>query len=278
VESKKEFKKIGIIGGGQMAEALIKGFLDKKLFSPKDILVSEPLKERRQYLEEFYAIETTSSNLEVVERLELILLAVKPQVMDKVLSEIREKVAPTRHLFITIAAGLPLSFYEKRLPPETKIVRVMPNTCALVHKSISAIAKGKGVTEEEVALVEKIFSAIGEVVRVDEAYMDAVTALSGSGPAYVALFYEALVDGGVRCGLPRNLAEKLAQVTLEGTIELMKKLQKNPYEIKAMVSSPGGTTISALKVFYEKGFPGIVMEALYEAFKRAKEMSKEFEG
>jgi pyrroline-5-carboxylate reductase len=270
-------KKIGIIGGGQMAEALIKGFLERDLFSPKEILISEPVGERRQYLGEYYYIQTTQNNSELVNKCNLILLAVKPQVMGKVLEEIRDNINPEKHLILTIAAGLPLSFYEKRLPQKTKIVRIMPNTCALIHKSISAIAKGPYVSEEELSLVEKLFSAIGEVIRVEETYMDAVTALSGSGPAYVALFLEALTDAGVRCGLPRAVAEKLAFSTLEGTLEMIKKTGKDPYQIKAMVTSPGGTTISALEVFYKEGFPGIVISAIRSAFERSKELSKEFE-
>ncbi len=273
----KNFKHIGIIGGGQMAEALIKGFLKKEWFSPQNILVSEPVKARREYLEEYYSVKTTDKNNEVIEKRDLILLAVKPQVMEGVLKEIKEKVNPERHLILTIAAGLPLSFYEKRLPEKTKIVRIMPNTCALVLKSISAIAKGTYVEEEEIIWVERLFSAIGEVIRVEEAYMDAVTALSGSGPAYVALFLEALIDAGVRCGLPRDISERLTLATLEGTIGMMKETKKNPYEIKAMVTSPGGTTISALEVFYKEGFPGIVIKAVKKAYARGKELSRAFE-
>lgn len=273
----RNFNQIGIIGGGQMAEALIKGFLERELFSPKNILVSEPVKERREYLEEYYSVNTTEINKKVVEERDLILLAVKPQVMEKVLEEIKEKVNSKKHLILTIAAGLPLSFYERRLPHKTKIVRIMPNTCALVHKSISAISKGPYVKEDEIAFVEKLFSAIGEVIRVEESYMDAVTALSGSGPAYVALFLEALIDAGVRCGLPRAISERLSCATLEGTLEMIKKMKKNPYEIKAMVTSPGGTTISALEEFYKRGFSGIVMKAVRKAYERGKELSKELE-
>ncbi len=271
------YKEIGIIGGGQMAEALIKGFLEKGIFSPKDIFVSEPIKERRQYLEEYYSVKTTEDSLEVLDRCELILLAVKPQVMEKVLETIKNNLRPERHLLISIAAGLPLSFYEKRLPAKTKIVRVMPNTCALVQKSISALSKGRFVEDRDLTQVEGLFSAIGEVVRVDEPYMDAVTALSGSGPAYVALFLEALIDGGVRCGLPRTLAEKLALETLSGTVHMIKTFRKNPYELKAMVTSPGGTTISALEVFYREGFPGIIISALFQAYERSKALSAEAE-
>ncbi len=267
---------LGIIGGGRMAEALIKGFLDKDIFKPKDILVSEPVMERRQYLEEFYGISTTSDNLEVLQKKSIILLAVKPQVMGSVLEEIKAKVDPKSHLILTIAAGLPISFYEKFLPKETPIIRVMPNTCALVHKSISAIAKGKYASSAHLKLAEEIFQAIGEVIVVKEEYMDAVTALSGSGPAYVALFIEAMIDAGVYCGLPREIAEKLVLATLEGTLKMMEETKKDPYQIKAMVTSPAGTTISALGVFYEKGMPGIIIKAIKKAWERSRELSEEF--
>lgn len=271
-------KNIGIVGGGQMAEALIKGFLEKDLFSAKDIIVAEPIKERRQYLEEYYHIHATPHNRTVLEKESIILLAVKPQVMEAVLKEINPFIETNRHLLITIAAGLRLEFYEKRLPPGTRLVRVMPNTCALVQSSISAICKGSYATEEDVRLVEEIFRTIGEVLRVEEYYMDAVTALSGSGPAYVALFVEALIDGGVRCGLPRMIAEKLALATMEGTLKLMKISQKNPYEVKAMVTSPAGTTITAMEWLYKEGFPGIIIEALRKAWERSKELSSELSG
>lgn len=271
-----KIKEIGIIGGGQMAEALIKGFLEKEIFSPDKILVSEPIAERRKYLEEIYKVITTENNKKVVEERVLILLAVKPQVMKSVLEEIKNFINIDKHLFLTIAAGLPISFYENILPPKTRLVRIMPNTCALVHKSISALCKGSFATNKDLELAKEIFSAIGETVIVDESLMDAVTALSGSGPAYVALFIEALIDAGVRIGLPRNISEKLTLQTIIGTVELMTKYQKDPYEIKAMVSSPGGTTISALHEFYEKGFPGIVISAVYKAFLRSKELSQMF--
>ncbi|MCS7199516.1 MAG: pyrroline-5-carboxylate reductase [Caldimicrobium sp.] len=268
--------RIGIIGGGQMAEALIKGFLDKEMFTPQNILVSEPLAERRQYLEEYYGVITTNLNSQITERNEIVILAVKPQVMASVLREIKDHINPQRHLIITIAAGLPLKFYEKRLPEGTPIVRVMLNTCALVHSSISALAGGSYASEEDIKLTEKIFSVVGEIIRVEEDLLDAVTALSGSGPAYVALFIEALIDAGLRCGLPRVIAEKLVFSTLEGTIKLAKLTQKNPYEIKSMVTSPGGTTISALEILYRKGFTGIVIEAIKEAWKRSQQIREDF--
>ncbi|MFN3504916.1 MAG: pyrroline-5-carboxylate reductase [Caldimicrobium sp.] len=265
---------LGIIGGGMMAEALIKGFLEKEIFRAKDITVSEPVTERRQYLEEYYGISTTSKNIEVLSRNSTIILAVKPQVMSAVLNEIKAKIVPANHLLITIAAGLPISYYEKRLPEGSRVIRVMPNTCALVHESISAIAKGSWATEKDLNLATEIFQTIGEVLIVKEEYMDAVTALSGSGPAYVSLIVEALIDAGVSCGLPREIAEKLILHTIEGTIKMIRKTNKNPYQIKAMVTSPGGTTISALEVFYQRGFPGIIIEAVKRAWKRSQELSE----
>ncbi len=265
---------IGFIGGGMMAEALIKGFLKKDLYKPQEILVSEPNLQRKQYLEEFYGFLTTDKNLEVLAKRRIVILAVKPQVMEGVLKEIKEAVSP-EHLLITIAAGLPLSFYEKRLPPGTRLVRVMPNTCALVGRSVSAISKGTSATEEDLVLAERIFSTVGITLRVEETYLDGVTALSGSGPAYVALFLEALIDAGVLIGLPRSVAETLALETLSGTVELLKQTKKSTHEVKSMVSSPGGTTISALQVLYEKGFPGIIMSAIKKAFLRSLELKKE---
>ena len=267
-----ELREIGIIGGGQMAEAMIRGFIDKGMFTPENILVSEPVEERRNYLEKNYKVKTTDKNLEVVKNRNILILAVKPQVMKLVLEEIKSALTP-EHLIITIAAGLPIRFYESILG-EVRLIRVMPNTCALVHRSISALSKGGSAKPEDLKVAQEIFSAIGETVIVDENLIDAITALSGSGPAYVSLFVEALVDAGVNAGLPRPLAEKLAFATVLGTVELMKKGQKNPYELKSMVTSPGGTTIAALKVMYEKGLPGIVMEAIFKAYERSKELSK----
>jgi len=265
---------IGFIGGGVMAEALIRGFLNTKMYKPNEILVSEPNDQRRQYLEEFYGVLTTSENLRVLRNRKKVILAVKPQVMEEVLGDVKEEVSP-EHLLITIAAGLPIKFYEKRLPEGTRLIRVMPNTCAIVARSVSVISKGSFATPDDLEFVKKLFSVVGIVLTADERYMDGVTALSGSGPAFVALFIEALTDAGILIGLPRDLAETLALETVRGTVELISQTKKSPSEIKAMVSSPGGTTISALEIFYEKGFPGIVMSAVKRAYLRSLELKVE---
>ncbi len=266
-------KEIGIIGGGQMAEALIRGFLEKNLFTPENILVSEPIDQRRTYLEKNYKINTTSSNLDVIKQRKIIILAVKPQVMKKVLEEIKDFIEVKKHLILTIAAGLPINFYEKILPSKIKLIRIMPNTCAIVHQAISAISKNPFATEEDLKITQEIFSAIGETIIVDEDLMDGVTALSGSGPAYVALFIEAFIDAGVRMGLPREIAKKLTLKTFSGTIKLIEETKKNPYEIKSMVTSPAGTTITAIQEFYERGLPGIIISGIYKAYLRSKELS-----
>ena len=266
-------KELGIIGGGQMAEAIIKGILVKNFLKPSEIFVSEPVKERRTYLEKTYKIKTTANNLEVVKKKRIILIAVKPQVVKNVLEEVKDYVVETEHIFITIAAGLPLEYYEKYFPPKTKVIRVMPNICAMCLQSMSAICANKFVSEKELQIALDLFSCVGEVLLVKEELMDGITALSGSGPAYIALLIEAFIDAGVRIGISRDLAKKLILQTIIGTVSLFKE-GKNPYEIKAMVSSPGGTTISGLHFLYEKGVPGIIMSAIEKTFKRSKELKE----
>jgi pyrroline-5-carboxylate reductase len=217
---------------------------------------------------------TTSENPTVLQKKTTVILSVKPQVMEGVLAEIKDSVTPN-HLLISIAAGLPIKFYEKRLPEGTRLIRVMPNTCAIVGKAVSVISKGSFALEEDLELVKRLFSTVGLALTSEERYMDAVTALSGSGPAYVALFIEALTDAGVLVGLPRDLAETLALETVRGTVELMSQTKKSPYEVKSMVSSPGGTTIAALEALYEKGFLGIMMSAIKKAYLRSLELKVE---
>ncbi len=267
-------KKLGFIGGGQMAEAMIKGLLASKTVQSKQILVSEPLPERRDYLAKTYKVTTLENNPALVKEAEIVILAVKPQVLAGVLEEIFPVVDPSHHLIISIAAGIPLLFLERRLPEGTRIIRVMPNTPALVLSGISAYTPGQRATAEDLALAREILSALGECLELPEVYFDAVTGLSGSGPAFVALFIEALVDGGVKVGLPRPVAERLAVETVLGTAKLMKETKRNPYQLKAMVTSPGGTTIAGVKAMAEGAFSATVMEAVEAATKRSEELSR----
>ncbi len=266
-------ESIGIIGGGQMAEALIKGFLQKKIFNPKAIYVSEPSSERRNFLKNQYEINVFFDNKKIWEKAKKIILAVKPQVIEKVLEEVKNFVTSS-HLVLTIAAGIPLKVYEFYLGKEKKIIRIMPNCCALINYSVSVLSPNKNVTEKEIKEAEKIFSAIGKVYILEESYMDAVTALSGSGPAFFATIIEAFIDAGVLVGLSRKISKELVIHTLLGTCKLLEN--KDPYEIKSMVTSPGGTAITGEKVFYKEGLSGIIMEAVYQAFKRSEELGKKF--
>ena len=266
--------KVGFIGGGQMAEAIIRGGLSAGVFTKNEVIVSEPSEVRRTLLSEKYGVEVLFDNLRLVEECGTVIVAVKPQVVRQVLSEIREKVRERRPLLISIAAGVTLSAMSRFLGEDTRLVRVMPNTPALVLAGVSAICKGAGASEEDLGTAERIFSALGKVVRLPENLFDAVTGLSGSGPAYVFAFIEALVDGGVKEGLPREIAETLAVETVLGAAKLMKETGRNPYALKAMVTSPGGTTMAGLTALANRGFHGAVMEAVSAATQRSKELGK----
>jgi pyrroline-5-carboxylate reductase len=267
-------QKIGFIGGGQMAEALIKGIITSGLYNKEDVLVSEPNSFRRDHLEATYDVKTYHSNLPIFENCKNILLAVKPQTMKSLLVDCQERVQ-TQHILISVAAGLPISFYVDTLgKPDTKMVRVMPNTPALVLEGASALSRNENVTDEELRSAEEIFLAVGEVVILDEVHLDAVTGLSGSGPAYVFSFVEALIDAGVKSGLTRAISEKLALQTVSGSVKLLKESGEHPAALRGKVTSPGGTAITALHVLEKVGFHGIIMDIVESAVNRSKELGK----
>jgi pyrroline-5-carboxylate reductase len=267
-------QQIGFIGGGQMAEALIRGIIASGMYNKGNILVSEPNDFRREHLEETYMVKTFQNNHAIFEKSKVIILAVKPQTMKAVLENCRECVEP-HHILITIAAGLPISFYIKTIgKKETKIIRVMPNTPALVLEGASALSKNENVSDKELRVAEEIFLAVGEVVILDEVHLDAVTGLSGSGPAYVFSFVEALVDAGVKSGLTRVISEKLALQTVAGSIKLLRESGEHPAALRGKVTSPGGTAITALHVLEKVGFHGIIMDIVEAAVNRSKELGK----
>jgi len=265
-------KKFGSIGGGVMGEALLSRLIVKEIYAAKDVLVSEPSRERRDFLTEKYGVEVTGDNKEVVANVsEAILLAVKPQVFPAVASELLSVSAPEKPLIISILAGVPLSKLETAFP-ELPVVRVMPNTPATVGAGMSAIAPGKYVTPAHLELAKGILQAVGEVVEVPESMMDAVTGLSGSGPGYVAVLVEALTDGGVRAGLPRAIASKLALQTVLGTAVLLQESRMHPAELKDKVTSPGGTTIAGIAQLESAGFRSALIEAVMAASDRSREL------
>lgn len=267
-------QKIGFIGGGQMAEALIKGIIASGLYRSEDILISEPNDSRRDHLENQYGLKSHYSNVPVFENCRNIILSVKPQTMGMLLEDCRDRVQ-TQHLLISIAAGLPLSFYTEKIgKTNTKLIRVMPNTPALVMEGASALSRNSNVSDEELRSAEEIFMAVGEVVILDEVHLDAVTGLSGSGPAYVFSFVEALIDAGVKSGLTRAVSEKLALQTVLGSVKLLKESGEHPAALRGKVTSPGGTAITALHVLEKVGFHGIIMDIVESAVNRSKELGK----
>jgi pyrroline-5-carboxylate reductase len=256
----------GFIGGGKMAEALIKGLMSR---GSRNVLVSEPLEERRRYLETSYGIKTCASNKEVAGACNTIILAVKPQNMAAVLDEIAGSISEDKTV-VSIAAGITLAFLQKNLKTK-KLVRVMPNTPAIVQEGMSVMSLCECMSERDISEVRDIFMSVGKVLTLPEKYMDAVTALSGSGPAFIALFTEALISAGVRMGLSEDHAAELALQTLSGTSRLL-DTGMTPEKLREMVTSPGGTTAAGLKTFEEKGLKNIVTDALQAALKRAEEL------
>ncbi len=256
----------GFIGGGKMAEALIKGMAGQ---GKKDILVAEPLEERRLWLENSYGVRTTGANKEVAKSCGIIILAVKPQNMAAVLDEIADSIAEDKTV-VSIAAGITLAFLQERLKTR-KLVRVMPNTPAIVQEGMSVLSLCECFSESDIAAVREIFMSVGKVLTLPEKYMNAVTALSGSGPAFVALFAEALTEAGVKMGLGGENASVLALQTLVGTAKLLES-GMSPEQLRVMVTSPGGTTAAGLKIFEEKGLKNIVADVLQAAVKRAEEL------
>ncbi len=265
---------IGFIGGGQMGEALIKGLIHSGLYAKENISVVEPDQKRRHYMASTYGINGLEESTPLWDSCATVILAVKPQIMGLVLTASKEHVSPN-HLIISIAAGLPISFYEQGLArDDCKIVRVMPNTPALVLEGASGLCGNSNVSQDELQQAKEIFSKIGKAVILQEQAIDAVTGLSGSGPAYVFTFAEALIDAGIEQGLPRPTAETLALQTLLGSVKLLMESGKHPAELRAMVTSPGGTTIAAQHVLERSGFKGIIMDAVAAAVNRSKELGK----
>jgi len=259
---------IGFIGGGNMAEALVKGMVQAGM---KDIIVSEPREDRRAYLEKTYSAKTTSDNREVVRQSTIVILAVKPQNMDDVTSEIVPFITGEK-LVVSIAAGITLQYLTARLKT-SKIVRVMPNTPALVQEGMSVLSMCECIHDKEMAVVRGIFMSVGKVLVLPEKYMDAVTALSGSGPAFVALFAEAMIAAGIKVGLTEDTASELAVQTVIGTAKLL-ETGMPPDKLREMVTSPGGTTAAGLRVFEEKGMQEIVSGVIDAAAKRSKELGR----
>jgi len=268
-----DLKTLGIIGGGVMGEALLSRILKSDTFSPQQIFVSDPQEARRDQLKETYDIRVTADNGSVVAQSDIVLLAVKPQVFERVVNALPAPPIPSSQLILSILAGTPLSRLEAAFP-EQPVVRAMPNTPATVGLGMTAIAPGHHASSEHMQQASTIFQAVGEVVEVPEYQMDAVTGLSGSGPGYVAVMIEALTDGGVAAGLPRAIASKLALQTVRGTAELLYQTGMHPAELKDRVTSPGGTTIAGISRLEESAVRSGLIEAVRASYRRSQELGQ----
>ncbi|HTI52025.1 MAG TPA: pyrroline-5-carboxylate reductase [Planctomycetaceae bacterium] len=264
---------VGFIGAGKMATALAQGLCRAGMARPEDIAASDVIPAARQEFAAQTGGTACDSNREIVERADILVLAVKPQHFRGVLTEISPHLGP-RHLVISIAAGIPLATMTGVLGPERRLVRVMPNTPCLVGASASAYCLGGAATAEDGNLVEQLLSAVGMAVALPEPLLDAVTGLSGSGPAFVCLVIEALADGGVKAGLSREVALKLAAQTVLGTARMVLETGQHPAVLKDAVASPAGTTIAGLHELERGGLRGCLMNAVDAAARRSRELAQ----
>ncbi|MBV6623481.1 MAG: pyrroline-5-carboxylate reductase [Rivularia sp. (in: Bacteria)] len=268
-------KKFGLIGGGVMGEALLSRLISCEIYQPSDVIVSEPLTERRTYLEQEYKISAIAdSGMTFTEATEVVFLAIKPQIFSAIAQELAPVIRHgSKQLIVSILAGVPLKQLEAAFPG-LPVIRAMPNTPATVGAGMTAICCGAYTKAKHTEIAKKLFSAVGEVEEIPEYLMDAVTGLSGSGPAYVALMIESLADGGVAAGLPRAVASKLALQTVLGTAQLLQESKMHPAVLKDKVTSPGGTTIAGINKLEQAAFRSALIEAVKAATKRSQELGK----
>ncbi|GAB4820821.1 hypothetical protein N2152v2_007867 [Parachlorella kessleri] len=265
-------KRIGFCGAGQMAEALARGFMNKGVVKAENIFCTDVNPDRKEV---FKGLKCTpvDSNAELVKNADVIFVAVKPQYVATVLRECRQQLED-RHTIVSIAAGITLQTMKDSVGDDKRLVRVMPNTPCLVGETAAAMCLGGKADDTDAEVVARLFDAVGKIYRVDEKLLSAVTGLSGSGPAYVFLMIEALADGGVRAGLPRDIAQQLAAQTVLGSAKMVLETGKHPGALKDMVTSPAGTTIAGVHELEKAGTRAAFINAVYAATQRADDLSK----
>jgi len=268
-------EKIGFIGAGRMAEALVKGILNANLSSVDKIIASDLDEKRCQILENENKIKTTQDNKQVISESNIIILAVKPNILGSILKELKGEIT-SKHLIVSIAAGIPLSLIESLLSEDCRVIRVMPNTPCLVGEAAAGYALGKNATQDDAKLVGEILDAVGKSYLLDEKLLDAVTGLSGSGPAFVYTIIEALSDGGVKMGLPREVSTKLAAQTVYGAAKMVLETGLHTGELKDFVTSPGGTTIEGIHALEKGGVRRALIDAVEVATRKSKKLGKAF--
>ena len=266
-------KQIGFIGGGAMAESIIRGILKAELVMPSQIIVNDISSQRLAYLSNSFAISTTLDTQAIVKQSDILFLTVKPQVISGVIDTIAPLVTKNT-IVVSVAAGVTIDTLQSKMS-EVPIIRVMPNTSVAVGEGMSAIALGKYATEAVSEPVAEVFASVGRVVTVSENSMDAVTGLSGSGPAYAFVIIDALADAGVRVGLSRQTSILLAAQTLLGAAKMVLETNEHPAKLRDMVTSPGGTTITGVHVLEQKGVRAALIDAVVAATDRSIEMGKQ---
>jgi len=268
-------KTIAFLGAGNMAEALMKGLLRAHVALPSEIICTDKRGERGPELTHKYGVRFEKENLAAVRAASIVVLSVKPQAMNKLLEEIKPGLDESK-LVISIAAGVPIEAIERKVGHGVRIIRTMPNTPALVGAGATALAPGEHATEADLAQAKALFEAVGMAVVVEEPLLDAVTGLSGSGPAYIFLIIEALADGGVKAGLARDQAQELAAQTVLGSAKLLIETGEHPGRLKDQVTSPGGTAIAGLHTLEAGGLRTTLMDAVESASNRSRELGKKF--
>jgi pyrroline-5-carboxylate reductase len=262
---------IGVIGIGKIGESMISGFVSSKVIDNSNLFATDIRIERRQEISKKYNIKCYSSNSELANKADIIIISVKPTDVKKVLHDI-SGIVSSSNLIITIAAGVAINYFEKHLPNGVPIIRAMPNIAVLTREGMTAMAAGPNVTSDHIETASEIFKAVGKIVLIEEKYLDAVTGLSGSGPAYVYVVIEALTEAGVKVGLAREVASLLAAQTALGAASVVLKTQEHPARLKDMVTTPGGTTIEGLLQLEEGKIRMAFINAVIKATEKAKDL------
>jgi pyrroline-5-carboxylate reductase len=265
-------RRVAILGAGTIGEALLAGFLSGGWREAGEIVATGRREERMQEVRERHGVEVTSSNASAVAGAALVIIAVKPQDFEALIGEIAPLVS-SEQTVLSIAAAIPTAMIESRLSEDVPVVRAMPNTPSVVHEGIAGVCAGAHADEEHVGLAEEALEHLGAVVRVPEPYMDAVTAVSGSGPAYFALLAEAMIEAGILLGLGREVSTQLVVQTMLGTAKLLRDEQIHPVELREKVTSPGGTTIRAIRELENAGVRAAFLNAIQAAMERSRELA-----
>jgi pyrroline-5-carboxylate reductase len=268
-----EDRRVAFLGAGKMGEALVSGLIRSGGRTADEIMVTARREERARELADRHGVQATMSNPDAAAWARTLVITVKPQDMDTLLDQIAGRVT-TDHLVISFAAGIRCSFIESRLEDSLPVVRVMSNVPVLVDEAMSAISAGKHAGDKHLAVAEELLGSVGRVIRVSETAQDAVTATSGSGPAYFALLAEAMIDGCILLGLPRDVATDLIVQTMLGTAKMLRDTGMHPVEIREMVTSPGGTTIAAIRHLEQAGVRAAFLNAIDAARQRSTELAK----